>query len=143
MKRYRVGARTSYLIYGFLCILFGIIFASVYLAKIGFKEITTAILLMLVFWVPGAILLGFEFYFWHRQTFAMKGEMSTGVIVEVERKWAGRNGILYNLIIAYHNQNGEQLESSIPISFWDKDRYNKGTKINVYINGNYCCIKKY
>ena len=143
MIRYRVGARASFVISGMLLMVLGIIISMVLFINLGFGEISSVGLIFLVFFVAGAIIFGIEMYFWNRRRFALGGKLSTGVVVKVEGRWAGRAGRIYNLIIAYHNEIGEHLEASIPISYWDKDKYVQGVTINVYINGNYCYIQKY
>ena len=143
MIRYRVGARASFVISGMLLMVLGVVIPIALYISVGFNEVSIVGLIFLVFFVVGAIIFGVEMYFWHRRHFALSGKLSTGVVVRVEGRWAGRAGRIYNLIIAYHNEMGEQLEASIPISYWDKDNYVQGAKINVYINGNYCYIQKY
>ena len=143
MVRYRVGARITSVICAILFMVLGIAVPLAIFISAGFNSMAAIGLLFVGFFITGAIILGVEINYQKRRNFALKGRLSTGVIKEVERIWQGRNGAKYNLIIACHNDMGEQFEASIPISYWDMNRYTAGVKINVYVNGNYCYIKKY
>ena len=72
----------------------------------------------------------------------MRGEVTTGRIVDIEVHSAGR-GIAYSLIIVYPTKWGQNARAIIPISGFDKDEYTKNSEIEVYVNGKYGYIKKY
>ena len=143
MVRYRVGARASSVISAILLMTMGIVMPIVVFVSVGFNELFGLALFFFVAFIVGAIMLGVEIVYQKRRDLALKGKLSTGLVKEVERIWRGRSGRVYNLIISCHNDMGEKLETCIPISYWDKDKYTVGVAINVYINGNYCYIQKY
>ena len=141
MVRYRVGARFSYLASGILLMILGIVLPIIFFASAGTNG-TYGLGFLSVF-VIGAIMFSVEMVFQVRRNYAMKGEAVLGRIIDIEKRWHWRSGFRYSLIIAYHTSDGEGVEASIPISSFDKDRYQRDTQITVHVNGKYGYINKY
>ena len=139
MKRYHVGARFFDLIL-FLIILIISVSAIVIMIinpNVKWNEYANAFVGLGIVAVISYGFLVANVIFLFRHIMALKfGTEKWGNVVKVETHHR-RGYRVYNAIITYENDKGEKFESSIPVSFLDKDDFAEGEDILVYVWKNY------
>ena len=139
VKRYYVGARLLDVILSVIALGFGIALPIVIAnnPNIKFSELGNSLVLIIILLVIGVMWFLLNLVLIFRQIMAIKyGKETFGRIVKIKRGHS-RSGFRYSVIIAYHNAEGEEFESSVPISYWDRDDYSEGEEVSVYVWKNY------
>lgn len=142
MKRYHVGVRFFDLIMLLVGLVISVsaIVVMIINPNVKWNEYANAFVGLGI--AALACLFGVAVYvmFLFRHIMAFKyGTEKWGNVVRVETHHR-RGYRVYNAIITYENDEGEKFESSIPVSYLDKDDFAEGEAILVYVWKNYACF---